>query len=77
MNATNILVYHGLVSGLVMDIGESHTSVTPIAESYVLKHAEKRNFNGGNTLEDLLIDNLWRENVCRLDTTHEKFHVAR
>ena len=37
MNAANIMLYHGLVSGLVMDIGESHTSVTPIAESYVLE----------------------------------------
>ena len=76
-NAESVLLSHGLLEGLVVDIGESSTSVSPIVHGYALPHAGKRNLLGGNSLEDLLIHRLQQDGVATLRTSRERLHVAR
>jgi actin-related protein 2 len=53
--AENVLYANGLITGTVIDIGECHTSVTPIYEGVPIPHAQQRSMVGGLLLSDFLI----------------------
>ena len=48
----------GLTTGTVIDIGESHTTATPIFEGIRIAHAEQRSPIGCLQLSDFIIDML-------------------
>ena len=57
--ASNILHAKGLTTGLVVDMGEISTTLTPIVEGFCLKNAVRRGaVPGGQALLDCLIDRL-------------------
>ena len=45
--ASNILNARGLTSGLVVDMGECSTTLTPIVEGFILSNSVRRSVTGG------------------------------
>lgn len=54
-SASNIMYSNGLSTGLVIDMGESSTSLTPIYEGFIMSHAAKRTPIGGRAVLNNLI----------------------
>lgn len=50
-----MLYSKGLITGLVVDIGESHSSVTPIFEGLTISHAQQYSPVGCLQVSDLLV----------------------
>lgn len=74
---TNILRFHGLLTGLVLDIGDSSATVSPVYEGYLVEHAIKRSPIGGQALLELLITNLEANEVVSLRTSFEREFTGR
>ena len=74
---TNILRSHGLLTGLVLDIGDSSTTVSPIYEGFLVEHAVKRSPIGGQALLEMLISNLEANQVVSLRTSYEREFTGR
>ena len=45
--ASNILNARGMTSGLVVDMGECSTTLTPIVEGFFLRNSVRRSVTGG------------------------------
>ena len=75
--ATNVLHARGLTTGLVVDMGECSTTLTPIIEGFKLHNAVRRSVIGGQALLDCFIDRLRESKDLELLTTYEREVVAR
>ena len=65
------------MTGLILDIGDSSTTVTPIFDGCEITHATKRSPVGGQALLELLISNLEANGVVSLRTSYEREFVGR
>ena len=75
--ASNILHAQGLTTGLVVDMGECSTTMTPIVDGFILSNAVKRSVLGGQALLDSLIEGLQEKKGLHLRTTYEREVIAR
>lgn len=67
---------HGRTTGLVVDLGASHTTVSPIVDGYVLEKSVMSTARGGNWLDSRIREVLAQENIP-LKPWYEKegFHL--
>ena len=76
--ASNILHAKGLTSGLVLDLGEISTTMTPIVDGFILTNSVKRSASmSAQTLLDSLIEQVQREKSLCLRTTYEREVIGR